>query len=84
MIEALIRPTAALTNAFILGSAGAQVSHENITVTLPIFIAAMVASIGFTWSVALWNQKRDKRIDDQSRKIAALETALEKIRKKQG
>lgn len=62
MLHVVLRPLAAIVNALVLGIAGSRISHEDITFTLPVMVAVVVASIAFTWQIAKYNNKQIMRI----------------------
>ena len=56
-------------------------THDQILVTLPVFISSIIATAFFTWTIAQYDRKRDKRIDqtqqllsDLTRRLGDLET----------
>jgi len=56
-------------------------THDQILVTLPVFISSIIATAFFTWTIAQYDRKRDKRIDqtnqllsDLTRRMGDLET----------
>jgi hypothetical protein len=56
-------------------------THDQILITLPVFVSSIIATAFFTWTIAQYDRKRDKRIDqtqqllsDLTRRLGDLET----------
>jgi len=44
-------------------------THEQILVTLPVFVTSIIATAIFTWTIAQYDRKRDTRIDHTQRML---------------
>lgn len=52
------------------------VNQESIVVSLPIFIAAMISTAGFTWVVAKWDTRRSNEVAELRKEMTALRMQL--------
>jgi hypothetical protein len=58
------------------GSVAGPVNQESIYVTLPMFVVSIIATAGFTWTIAKWDTRRTKEVHELRNEIAALKKAI--------
>jgi len=70
------------------GEAEPALTHDQILVTLPVFVTSIIATAIFTWTIAQYDRKRDNKLDhiqhtndDLKREIGALQ---EQIKRRNG
>lgn len=58
------------------GALHPALTHEQILVTLPVFVTSIIATAIFTWTIAQYDRKRDKRLDSAQRMLEELSKRL--------
>ncbi len=56
-------------------------THDQILVTLPVFVTSIIATAIFTWTIAQYDRKRDKKLDRTSAMLERLEERLRNLEK---
>jgi hypothetical protein len=58
-------------------------SHDQIMIALPVYVTSIIATAVFTWTIAQYDRKRDKKLDhiehmndDLKREIALLQEQM--------
>jgi hypothetical protein len=59
-------------------------THDQILVTLPVFITSIIATAVFTWTIAQYDMKKLKKLDRTEQLLVRLEERLRKIEDKDG
>ena len=54
-------------------------THDQILVTLPVFVTSIIATAIFTWTIAQYDRKRDKKLDRTTVMLERLEERLRNL-----
>lgn len=56
------------------GTNNTPVTEEGIAISLPVFFASLISVIVATWTIAQYDRKRVREMDDLIRRLERLET----------
>lgn len=51
-------------------------NHDQIMVGLPVFVTSIIATAIFTWTVAQYDRKRDRKIDHTERMVEEMRNRI--------
>lgn len=54
-------------------------THEQILVTLPVYVTSIIATAIFTWTIAQYDRKRDKKLDRTQQMLDEMARRLKEI-----
>lgn len=54
--------------------------EDDIYITLPVFIISLIATVGFTWTIAKYDNARKRQIDELKQACKELKEQIEKKR----
>jgi hypothetical protein len=56
-------------------------NHDQIMIGLPVFVTSIIATAIFTWTVAQYDRKRDRKIDQTERMVEEMRNRIRSLEK---
>ena len=56
-------------------------NHDQIMIGLPVFVTSILATAIFTWTVAQYDRKRDRKIDHTERMVEEMRNRIRELEK---